>query len=72
MIMSYIDRIEDDIQKVLNRFNVLKEVHAADLNFHAVCMNLTRNKEAIEDKAAELITKYGIKKALQKAKGGIE
>jgi hypothetical protein len=33
---------------------------------------IKKNKEAIENKAAELIEKYGIKKALQIAKRGIK
>ena len=54
--------------KLTDDFLALRSVHASDIKYYIIALNLTGKRKELEEKAYELINKHGELKALKLSK----
>lgn len=65
MSMNPHKKCEEAYDELLNRYNNLKAIKVEETKYYITALNLSGQREQLENKAFELIQEKGILKALQ-------
>jgi hypothetical protein len=67
-VFQQMDDIRDEVQYVINLYYKLHEYMIKDAHFYKVALNLSGERELLEEKAKDLINKKGYFRALKESR----